>query len=297
MTLNFRIWDEQTYVDRRLREFENFEGNKATAYGDTVGIVTIGIGLNMRVQSNRVIIYELFGIGVSESNSNGSDTRTYRERLKEVLIADWTALPGESETDRDFRLQAALDSIMQERYDNLSEAEKLTARNTFSLTSTEIEATFAERIKAYEQIITNTFSWLDNGPERLALLSLCYNGVLGSNLISAVNEDNRALSWYEIRYNSNGGSSASNGIANRRNAESDLFGLFNEVNDKECRDAYIMYRDKKDILHTYEQKYAAVFNSSNSIQTQLSPATEYLNNVYSLPLGGAKYNWNERKAA
>ena len=55
--------------------------------------------------------------------------------------------------------------------------------------------------------------------ERLALLSLAYNSkpnpntglpnLLGSGLTSALLDDNRAEAWYQIRYLSNGGASAS----------------------------------------------------------------------------------------
>ena len=62
--------------------------------------------------------------------------------------------------------------------------------------------------------------------ERAALASLAYNNasaLLGPKLVAAIQTDDRAEAWYQIRYNSNGGASSGSGIANRRIAESNLF--------------------------------------------------------------------------
>ncbi len=78
--------------------------------------------------------------------------------------------------------------------------------------------------------------------ERAAILSLLYNlsGPRSSSIagnipstINAIKSNNRAEAWYEIRYNSNANSqvdSIERGIANRRMAESDLFGLYSSPN-------------------------------------------------------------------
>lgn len=77
--------------------------------------------------------------------------------------------------------------------------------------------------------------------ERLALLSMVYNGGLGvfgslqtSKLLDALQTDNRAEAWYQIRYGTNGESKSNDpgkqgiapGIANRRYGEADLFHLY-----------------------------------------------------------------------
>jgi RTX calcium-binding nonapeptide repeat (4 copies) len=80
--------------------------------------------------------------------------------------------------------------------------------------------------------------------ERVALMSLYFNStptinrvsgievsnnLLGPKLLDALRTGNRAEAWFEIRYNtnreSNTGSDVARGIANRRYAESDMFGL------------------------------------------------------------------------
>ncbi|RDU71091.1 hypothetical protein CQA57_07960 [Helicobacter anseris] len=62
--------------------------------------------------------------------------------------------------------------------------------------------------------------------EGVALLSLYYNNptIIGRGLREAYEENNRFKMWFEIRYNSNKGKDI--GIAKRRFAESNVFGLF-----------------------------------------------------------------------
>lgn len=68
-----------------------------------------------------------------------------------------------------------------------------------------------------------------NTEEGVALFSLYYNTpkLIGKGLQSALKENNRFRAWFEIRYRSNGGKSK--GIAKRRFAESNIFGLFDGI--------------------------------------------------------------------
>lgn len=68
-----------------------------------------------------------------------------------------------------------------------------------------------------------------NTEEGVALFSLYYNTpkFIGKGLQTALEENNRFRAWFEIRYRSNGGKSK--GIAKRRFAESNIFGLFDGI--------------------------------------------------------------------
>lgn len=77
-----------------------------------------------------------------------------------------------------------------------------------------------------EQIVGNLVA---EGREKAALVNLAYNGgsaLIGSSLRAAIAADNRAEAWYEIRYNSNNGTSAGNGLAKRYMASAELFSLY-----------------------------------------------------------------------
>src|SRR5690606_26224676 len=83
---------------------------------------------------------------------------------------------------------------------------------------------------------------LPESRERAALASMAYNGgtwvqnplpgepqgLIGPMLMTALSEGNRAEAWYQIRYQSNGGTNFNikNGIATRRAYEASLFGLY-----------------------------------------------------------------------
>ncbi|MFM6407270.1 MAG: hypothetical protein ACKPGT_22395, partial [Microcystis sp.] len=71
---------------------------------------------------------------------------------------------------------------------------------------------------------------IDLSWERATLVSLAFNAptLVGTGLRTAINAGDRAEAWFEIRYNSNGGTSRSRGIAKRRYIESETFGLYSQ---------------------------------------------------------------------
>src|SRR5438105_12113498 len=79
------------------------------------------------------------------------------------------------------------------------------------------------RVASFESTVP--LSLLPYSKERAAVISSCYNlGSIGPKLLTALQTDNRAEAWYEIRYNSNGGKSRANsgrGLAARRYREAD----------------------------------------------------------------------------
>ena len=102
--------------------------------------------------------------------------------------------------------------------------------------------------------------------ERLVLVSLSYNGVLGPSLAAAIKADNRAEAWYEIRYGSNGDNLP--GLAKRHYYESEVFGLYDDtpgsVSDAEAESILQMYtRHRADILN-YEATYSAQIDAANN---------------------------------
>ncbi|MBZ0093916.1 MAG: hypothetical protein K8H75_00860, partial [Sulfuricella sp.] len=138
--------------------------------------------------------------------------------------------------------------------------------------------------KTAEGQVTNFLTGLGItwGPtkERAALVSLAYNtpGLLGIGLARALVDDNRAEAWYQIRYQSNGGDSKGQGIANRRYRESDMFGLYDNapLGESEARQVYRMYTQHSDPMINYD----ALYGGSASLETSLNPAAQLLINTY-----------------
>jgi hypothetical protein len=127
----------------------------------------------------------------------------------------------------------------------------------------------------------------------VALTSMAYNSVstIGQNITRALHNRDRAEAWYEIQYNTNGGASASQGVANRRYREAALFGLYNEgpLNEEDAKAAYRMFtRHRTQILGAdgalggvdgYEDRYPPP-EAGMSIFWQLKAARDYLLPLY-----------------
>ncbi|MCK7498080.1 MAG: hypothetical protein MZW92_50760 [Comamonadaceae bacterium] len=126
--------------------------------------------------------------------------------------------------------------------------------------------------------------------ERIALISLAYQGWIKldrngnpvgcPSLAKALANDDRAEAWYEIRYNTN--------REGRRYSESELFGLYNDIDNVGEDDAKAAYRmltrhqgvilgadDVAGTIDDYERLYPPG-SRSNPINVQLESARNYL---------------------
>ena len=202
-----------------------------------------------------------------------------------------------------------------------------------SMTESEATNMLNAVVQNYEDALTSVLAEyhlsMHNNDQRAALISMMYNIIGGTAtgialkikskfpstlsqlkvyLSSDSTDQERALAraqiWYEIRYNTNNNSAdIAPGIAKRRYYESEIFGLYEGSNatDEEARATYIVYHNNYNKITKYDGDYGHKIQDAridyeteiSDLKQSLSPATEYLNNVYSLPLGGAKYNWNE----
>lgn len=179
---------------------------------DDRGIPTIGIGLNLRNQASRNIVFNVLGI-----NPNNSNDAQFSIQLINVINQIW--LDGQ-----EAQLRAALDNVMQNR------ATALGGRQTFAfLNRNESENAFAQRVTNIDEpIISSRLQNFSNSLERATLVSMVFNApvLLGSGLIRAINNSDRSEAWYEIRYNSGGG----NGRIKRQLIESKVFGIYDNSN-------------------------------------------------------------------
>jgi len=169
--------------------------------------------------------------------------------------------------------------------------------------------TLASELKATEllNVVAATFeskvplSLLDNSKERAAVISATYNvGGLGAMpmLKAALESDNRAEAWFELRYDSNGGKSRSPGIANRRYRESDLFGLYDEgtltpdEKEKEAKETLRMYNKHLTKIESEELAFPPLNGSSKAVDL-VAPSRALLIENYVTNKGiGADINGN-----
>ncbi len=135
------------------------------------------------------------------------------------------------------------------------------------------------------------YNSLLNSQELKAILSLAYNGInlVGPKLTRALQYQDRAEAWYEIRYNS--------GAVNARHLlEADTFGLYNDAaanNDIDAKSAFRTYTRHKSTIDAAEAgaSFSSVLSTAanwgNSLGTQVSnlatdlaPARAYLTQQY-----------------
>ncbi|ULA62144.1 MAG: Lysozyme (modular protein) [Nitrospira sp.] len=145
--------------------------------------------------------------------------------------------------------------------------------------------------KLTQVFFSRGFQILDSN-ERLALVSMVYNGGLGmfgslqtSKLLDALQAGNRARAWYEIRYSTNAEAKSLNpqklrvapGIANRRYEESNLLGLYEgngqPLTDAEARNAVAVLNSHQRAIAAYEGRFPPL---GVPIKQQILPAVQFL---------------------
>ncbi|RYE59172.1 MAG: hypothetical protein EOP48_01740, partial [Sphingobacteriales bacterium] len=271
-----RVLTDKEYKDLSWKILKQLEGIEYKPYVDTVGKTTIGIGFN--IEDDVAIANLVFN--ALNIKSSGADA-SYRTRLSAALNAATTNVQAVENSN----------TIMIERYNSLSTADKSTASKTFELPKdeTKLREMFELSVPTYEQRVINCLGSdsMRNTPERAILLSLAYNGMLVSSqsLKSAVLSGNRAEAWYEIRFHSDN-------QYKRRYAESEILGLFNNPNQITQEEAvnvlkmYTSHRDRILNLDNTNGSFRALANGDlavvginstvEAIDKELLPAITYI---------------------
>jgi GH24 family phage-related lysozyme (muramidase) len=228
------------FIERR----EGFEedGDGALPYFDTVNVPTIGYGVNLQESAYRNYVFT--EMGITNANHRQQYINIWNDE-RNLLVQDIANIPsnvtGQARTYRINDLRGTHTANMQTRLNELYRQlnpnaaadatfsiERDQARSVFNtITDTKITELDNKLKIGQTNALINKYSL-----EYVALLDMVYNGgtgLIGNSLSSALSADNRAEAWYQIRYNSNGGTSRSKGLANRRVAESNIFNLYSST--------------------------------------------------------------------
>jgi len=202
-------------VPHKLEDFEQAlfeeialrEGFRSHIYLDSVGIPTIGYG------------HAFF---------------TSRGDLNIQAIRDVQA-SGMKVSYHDYRILRKIEHELHHHPRHISRIRHMAKEIRLTVNHSEAKTLFLHAMAhkmddLKEKIGSKLYHDLADSKELLALADLTYNGgagILYPSLLKALHEGNREEVWYKIRYTTNGGHSRSKGIANRRVAESNIFGLTN----------------------------------------------------------------------
>ena len=276
---------QSIYEQQRYNEIRLLEGtNQGRPYLDTTGNPTVGIGFNLR--GNVDVRAEVFLRMEIDPNASGLSAAQQAAELG--YLNQLNAAAGGSYAST-AAVQTAFDAIMAARAGNaiFQGITRITNLTTFTMTDPQMQAVFPTAAQDAENKVNAWLADIPQSNERIALVSLAYNNLIGVNpggsfkspsLRQAIIDDNRAEAWYEIRYNSNGGASQSPGIASRRITESDLFRLYDNsgqsVGEAEAKAVLRMYTTHRTAIQAYESQFSAQFASSGTatIQFQLTSA-------------------------
>jgi Ca2+-binding RTX toxin-like protein/GH24 family phage-related lysozyme (muramidase) len=231
------------------------EGYFQTVYADSVGVPTIGYGYALLFRGtdglytrSRLLTSDNFP-ALTPSQSTALDqiaeilndrTLMHDQRVEAARTAT-TQLAMDFPTLTEPQASALFDKTASRAVANVKFAFEVRLKQLGLATPSQANAR-AEQL----------YASLGVSYERLALIDLGLNGgidLIGPKLTRALWVGDRAEAWFEIRYNSNGGSSRSRGIQTRRYYESELFGLYNDpanVSRDEAMDVYRMYAKHKD---------------------------------------------------
>jgi hypothetical protein len=191
---------------------------------------TIGYGFNIEVPDYLLLVLRQMGI------VNGTMTTTQINTIRSAFTTAINITPHTGDTV----LQTSLNQIARQYLGptgqfriNTTQGRNIIREIILGLNDGNIQIQGKEaRLDALlRDPITGQSTLAHNSKEYVAVMSLFYNAESLVNsekklLVNAIISDNRAEAWYEIRYNSNSGKTRSQGIANRRYREADLFGLY-----------------------------------------------------------------------
>ena len=288
------------YETRRLNDISREEGVRPYSYIDTKGIPSIGIGFNLHDPTVRDAVFQAMKIDITLIPVANSAARAAEQRYITQLTNTLIQFYADTSAN-EASLQRALDNIMIVRGLDplLSGFPHIAGRFAFRMEPTEIQNVFNGLVdRVYENRVDAWLPGIPESNERLALVSLAFNGLIGAAkdkngniryaspaLRKAILDDNRAEAWYEIRYNSNDKAGT---YTNRRYREADLFGLYGGTNqpatEEEAIDILRMLRKHQDTIDDYEGNHP-VPAGSQYLRLQLQPTYGFL--IARFNLGGS----------
>ncbi len=220
-------------------------------YYDSVGHPTIGIGFDLLDANSLDAVLDKFGI---------ADNDPVRNDIETVLGTHYNTQK---------QLDNALNAIMAQWGPNHG------GRTTFAFTdANEAIAVYNTIIQTYEDRVDANSPGVPESYERVALVSLSYNGGLGPKLAAAISAGDRAEAWFEIRYDTDPDGS----LAKRRYIEAQEFGVYHDkhangradVTGQEALLAFRMANKHENKIATYDGTYSGVYGDANADITKIS---------------------------
>ncbi len=263
---------EYTLFDDRLFNFvQREEATVRRIYSDPLGIPTLGVGFALIVRaSDGSYKYRYATDDDAGNHSFLGDTLSFQGinlsaddwLLLDQVLADLNS--GQPEvaklripTATQFETNAnggpeepALVSNDLNRF-SIGLLDDTKVRSLYDTAMNETKETVRTKLGNFVDGSGSVYDALANSQELAALLSLAYNSpsLIGPRIIAALQNQDHAEAWYEIRYNS----SAAGIHADRRYREADLFGFYNvSPTEEDYKAAYRTFTRHQEEIWVYE---------------------------------------------
>ncbi len=189
------------------------------------GSIAVGYGIDLRVNSIATINKWLAAANLSLSQQ------------------DQKLLSGLPPTPSSFLLEQVLTQL-QFKFPSEASASQV------------LKAALNDKAAELDALLNKYGIVIGDSREKIALLSLYYNtpGLIGVDLLTALQSGDRAEAWYQIRYRSN----LHDGHTKRRFAEAAMFGLYDPgttVSMAEATQIYDMYTQHATIMLAYDKNF------------------------------------------
>jgi Ca2+-binding RTX toxin-like protein len=261
-------YNRSNYLDYAWAILKQLEGSEALPYLDNAEPdhkATIGMGFNIEdtpLALQKTIEAMGYNPALTHTDPADGQVKTLQEKAQEVINAATTT----------GNLRATLNTMLREWTGDANATFALPNANDEILRPIwdELLETYENRVDIKIQILgaPGPAGTVPPSRERAVFLSLVYQSanLLGSSLEQAINANDRAEAWYEIRYNSNG----DNSHTKRRYVESQIFGLYQsldsnyEPTQQEALTAFRVFTKHENKILTYDAANIVQFGQAEA---------------------------------
>lgn len=264
MAITYNELGEQAYVDQLFNFIVAHEADKRDPYLDTHEDTFVTIGYGFNIEGNPAIrteVYKELGFRafIEDEDQFSEEVQAreqyYIDQMNAVLNAGGTNAATIT-TLHNLMAQRAADPIYEDSGVDLS-------KTSFSFSGgqaglDEMRRVFNTARTTFETQVDSLVAGVPPSTERIALFSMAYNDLLDQSpsFLQAMADGNRARAYYELRFNSNPGRIL--GVHNRRIAESNFFGLYNDPGEMTADE---LDEESKNVVRFMEQYRDYVTNT------------------------------------
>ena len=177
MTVNWHlISDPAVYSQHRLDNIKTLEGERPLSYLDSKNIPSIGIGFNLRSNNVRQEVFVAMGLDVTRL-SDPAQIATEQSYINQLV----SEISKPYASNQVTLLRSRLNAIMAQRATDpvLASQAHIAGRTTFEMRTNEIQLAFNAVVPSFETTVDTWLAGIPQSNERLALVSLAYNNLVG----------------------------------------------------------------------------------------------------------------------